>query len=886
MLEVPLPLRQVSNCNPTRLLPSALPPPRSSSTSPQKAGGLTAPGEGLIRRASSTGTKASYGESDDVCVTLNNEQDELDVISPAQTEYSNKTVETEMTLVNGSTDVKGPTKADTDGTLEVDLSPRKRNRTRTSVHNVSEIIGNMSTNADNSRRMAQADGVETNTESPKEVPNPAYHDVTHPQPHSTRHGSRSHPHNLPIPMGSWKVRTPRKRGDLFFEPEPISIPSPALVHRPIIKEVRVNKASMLDEKENVMRSVPLVNEKKGLSVSAQIVKDAKHVIQETTATAAGGRKRKAEESERTTRDGAGDQQAAVVKRKKASDEELAEYRAKYLKAFPNFVFHFDLEAEASAVRTLRFVRNLRASVTKLGGRVEEFLSKKVTHVISHKTGASGSAQSSRRQPQSATASVLAPKDVNNSARAKMNLRGPADQFKKPEMPGRATEDVSLTVQSAQSLGIKVWSLDKLSNVIDILLGAQHIPTKHSANAKTNELSFLLEDEKINGTRERDAAAPRADYYYFPQDSYHLLVEDATGDNRPIMAKQYQPPKRSNESDPWPSLHGTFLKPSETAKNHTVPVKEIRDRVWKLWVTGEGWKGEYAPSTRGMMFDDHQGGISRSLSLGNLEKWNEQKIDQKRKEDGVLPYQAASGNSVVLTSNIASTTSNTRSGGAGSTPGGGFNPGQFGNQGKDKRLVQLSKRVQLLKGKADPVVLAAERKRRSMMDELATECTTEIEHYIEDEEEMQQTQDQQREEQDASTMMEDEDNFSPVTESIEYGGALPEDPRIYQNVRRNCLRVLKEAKAPVAVPYEYKRMLKRVKSQNFAYTQHTYEPKAGYCENCRVKYEDFSSVSIFFFVVRVFHEDKFYSLTDLPFAMIFVARRWQTTPAIRQGRHQL
>lgn len=137
--------------------------------------------------------------------------------------------------------------------------------------------------------------------------------------------------------------------------------------------------------------------------------------------------------------------ASQVKRRKASGKDVADYRAKYLKAFPNFVFHFDLEADASVVRSLR------ESVKKLGGRVEEFLSKKVTHVISHKApGQNGSANSGDSKPSvTATTTVLTPKDVNNSSRMKNTAIGrSADLFKKPELPVK--QDVVAARQVADS----------------------------------------------------------------------------------------------------------------------------------------------------------------------------------------------------------------------------------------------------------------------------------------------------------------------------------------------------------------------------------------------------------------------------------------------------
>lgn len=201
-----------------------------------------------------------------------------------------------------------------------------------------------------------------------------------------------------------------------------------------------------------------------------------------------------------------------------------------------------------------------------------------------------------------------------------------------------------------------------------------IPTT-TKNDGGESLSALLAHEKLHGTRERDFSAPRPDYYYFKPGYKYLLVEDATGRNRPIMVKEY-PVKDKG----WPEVHEQFLKFSSS---HELPpsvqdtsnlVKELRERAMTLYVKQLPFRGEEPPAPS----------LKRTHSLRDI---------AVTPLPEAVPYDKASGNSVVLTSNIASTSA------ANPTPGYNANgTPQLGANG-NRKIMQMSKRVQVLKGNA-------------------------------------------------------------------------------------------------------------------------------------------------------------------------------------------
>ena len=285
----------------------------------------------------------------------------------------------------------------------------------------------------------------------------------------------------------------------------------------------------------------------------------------------------------------------------------------------------------------------------------------------------------------------------------------------------------------------------------------------------DSLSTLLEDERLHGTRERDVNAPRPDYYYFKPGSKHLLVEDATGKHRTIMVKEYN--SKPGEAAEWPILFETFLRPSSSSIT-PVPIDELKARAEALYVDCRPYKGEQPPTV-----------LRRSTSMHQFP--GTPKLPTAR------PYQNASGNSVVLTSNIASTST------AHPSPMMQDGVPALGT-GKDRAILQMSKRVQVLKGNArlaaskrlsdeQPLAIA----RRASMSSTSSQSVQKT--FM--------TQDQ-------------------VVKMLRQArGPVPDDPNVTAAMR---IQNRKNVDAGL-----------RARSQDTG---------AGYCENCRIKFTDFSAVS--------------------------------------------
>ena len=212
------------------------------------------------------------------------------------------------------------------------------------------------------------------------------------------------------------------------------------------------------------------------------------------------------------------------------------------------------------------------------------------------------------------------------------------------------------------------------------------PVKADPRRKLS-LPSLLRDEQLFGTRERDPFVPRPDMHYFDTSTHrYLLVEDSTGEHRPIVAKEYEKPRRGH--DPcWPVLwgglegrgafyhydgppvvHENRLKRPEPDDEELEEDEEVEEELPEP--AAEPSNGHAAFAARAVAPS-----LRRTASLNRLTTLQP---PAKKKS-----YLAASGNSQTITSTVASATS-TRGGAA--VLGGAFGNGPLVN----RRLADLSR----------------------------------------------------------------------------------------------------------------------------------------------------------------------------------------------------
>ncbi|CAE6431940.1 unnamed protein product [Rhizoctonia solani] len=304
------------------------------------------------------------------------------------------------------------------------------------------------------------------------------------------------------------------------------------------------------------------------------------------------------------------------------------YRNSYLKAFPGFVFYFDDVDQATKHRQSQICK-------ALGARIEPFFSRNVTHVIT----------SCPRPRIDALMAEAASNKENNPKKNQDVSRSPA----KTSVPSTSRPkpsdiaDASALLAKAIAYGIKIWETTKLTNILESITHQSR--ASRSATPSTQPtLEHLLATERIHGTHERDPTARRPDYTYFPRNSYVLLVEDLTGVHATVATRDFGPKPVGGAKPAWPVCYahpdarGPFEAPKPDRKERG------RERERDPTVVSQLRRTASMSQLRG----------KRRTTMGD-ELEPEQEVEEDPDPDRP-DYVAASGNSVAITSNVASTTS--------------------------------------------------------------------------------------------------------------------------------------------------------------------------------------------------------------------------------------
>ncbi|WFD18561.1 Cdc7p-Dbf4p kinase complex regulatory subunit [Malassezia caprae] len=302
-----------------------------------------------------------------------------------------------------------------------------------------------------------------------------------------------------------------------------------------------------------------------------------------------------------------------------------EWKVAFGRAFPKFVFYLD-EMDEGLKKTLS------SQIGQLGARVDEFFSRGVTHVVSTRSIPPSrddrervTKEPRRSQPDPITPPRILRPTPPPSAPLHSD-RNPLDEIAQP-LPA------SDLLCKAQHFGMKIWRLEKLQNILQLLL-ADDGPA--AMGPERQGLSEMLLQEKLHGTTERDPHALRSDVHYFSKHSYYLLVTDATGEHRPVMIAEYDrnaPTEAHGKPAPWPVLHG-----------------DVEGRGLFVWVDPKERRrlAQQAPSAPSM---HHSLRRTASLNLAGALRG-----PVAAPVGSATPTLMASDNSLVLASTVASTTS--------------------------------------------------------------------------------------------------------------------------------------------------------------------------------------------------------------------------------------
>ncbi|KAH9942302.1 Dfp1/Him1, central region-domain-containing protein [Epithele typhae] len=303
------------------------------------------------------------------------------------------------------------------------------------------------------------------------------------------------------------------------------------------------------------------------------------------------------------------------------------FKAKYSRAFPSWTFYFDFDSNTPETAAIRSQLEKRKS--------EDFFSKDITHFITlHDIDdKENKEKSTTKRGASASASTsAAPGGLLGSP---IKLRGRA--------PAGAGGDSLL--DKARSFNMKIWSANKLHNILD-RCDAPRGPsgTTGSLPSRHDPLATLLKSEQLHGTMERDPTQRRPDWTYFSKNTYFVLIEDLRQELATINATEYPitRTKDGREIGGWPVLHchplarGPFLLYDEREERRRVKAERsekerIEDRARrKLRLQLHKRKAQqqlvraralqtHQLHAQAQAHAQHQHDLRRSASLNNLRR---------------------------------------------------------------------------------------------------------------------------------------------------------------------------------------------------------------------------------------------------------------------------
>lgn len=254
-------------------------------------------------------------------------------------------------------------------------------------------------------------------------------------------------------------------------------------------------------------------------------------------------------------------------------ESVRLWRRHYKKQFPHFVFYFDSVPEETR---LKIISQFRV----LGSREEKFFSKAVTHVLTTRpippeltsTSPDDDAKYNDAQPQTIQPSALTQNQQRTTSLLDANLQRRTQSqtvHVAHDLDPRKAHAANVDILSrARGLNIKIWALEKIQRMLKTMwepVPGEEMPEAAARErtaddnvviakpSKNADLEQLLRNEKINGPADRDMTVAAQDMVSFK--GYYLYVHDMDEKTKPVMVRDYPKPP-TKEQGKWPQFRLT------------------------------------------------------------------------------------------------------------------------------------------------------------------------------------------------------------------------------------------------------------------------------------------------------------------------------------------
>ncbi|KAJ5090146.1 hypothetical protein N7532_008830 [Penicillium argentinense] len=226
---------------------------------------------------------------------------------------------------------------------------------------------------------------------------------------------------------------------------------------------------------------------------------------------------------------------------------IRQWQRHYRKAFPQFVFYFD-----SIPEDVR--RKFSSQVVALGAREENFFSRTVTHVVTSRPIPAETATSPTDESAPTT-------EANGDANVQTVNPSLLDKN-----AGRRDQGNMDVLQRARQMGMKIWALEKLQRMITTIndndISGHHDAASrsktaggHTAHGKgDNALSRVLRQELLNGPSDRDPlSSMEMQVFKGP----FIYIHDMNEKTKPVMVREY-PRVAKRQDGAWPQFRSAPL----------------------------------------------------------------------------------------------------------------------------------------------------------------------------------------------------------------------------------------------------------------------------------------------------------------------------------------
>lgn len=268
-------------------------------------------------------------------------------------------------------------------------------------------------------------------------------------------------------------------------------------------------------------------------------------------------------------------------------EGIRQWQKHYRRVFPTFVFYFESVPDETKARHAKFIR-------AFGAREEKFFSKEVTHIITSRaipgdddaktsTDAPDPSSTTSNSQDATQTRTINPLLLNRSVETQRQVQ---DVQAKPKFNfdtaiGRKVQTTSIRevepkkttgtvdiLKRAKDMGIKIWTLEKVERILKTMLdnhadepslrgpGGRGVALNAPLPTKIRQepdLSRLLRKEQLNGSS--DVANSTSGIIQFK--GPHIYVRCMDEKTKPILVKEF-PRVTRREDGEWPQFRGNSV----------------------------------------------------------------------------------------------------------------------------------------------------------------------------------------------------------------------------------------------------------------------------------------------------------------------------------------